>query len=99
MATIVPAAYHNAVVDRDDEARERELRVACLDDCLESLPIESRELIVGYYQDTKRDRIDRRKSLAAPLGLQREALANRAQRLRDKLEQCVKSCLRRKMAI
>src|SRR6266446_3605240 len=50
-------------------------------------------------RDSKRDRIERRKSLAASLGLQREALANRAQRLRDKLEQCVKSCLRRKMAI
>src|SRR2546428_1309564 len=98
-ASLDPATYDIAVVDRADEARERELRLACLDDCLESLPIESRELIVGYYQDTKSDRIERRKSLAASLGLQREALANRAQRLRDKLEQCVKSCLRRKMAI
>jgi len=88
-----------AVVDRADEERESELRLACLEDCLDSLTIKSRELIVAYYQDNKRDRIERRKSLAASFGLQREALANRAQRLRDKLEQCVKSCLRRKMAI
>jgi len=88
-----------AVVDRADEAREHDLRLACLEDCLNSLPIEHRELIVAYYQDDKRDRIERRKSLAASLGLQREALANRAQRLRDKLERCVKSCLPGKMAI
>ena len=88
-----------AVVDRADEERESELRLACLEDCLDSLTIKSRELIVAYYQDNKRDRIERRKSLAASFGLQREALANRAQRLRDKLELCVKSCLRRKMAM
>jgi len=88
-----------AVVDRADEERENEIRLSCLEDCLDSLPIENRELIVEYYKESKRDRIERRKSLAASFGLQREALANRAQRLRDKLEQCVKSCLRRKMAI
>ena len=88
-----------AVVDRADEERESELRLACLEDCLDSLTIKSRELIVAYYQDNKRDRIERRKSLAASFGLQREALANRAQRLRDKLEQCVRKRLRQKMSI
>ena len=98
-ASLDPDNHDVAVVDRADEARENEIRLACLEDCLDSLPIESRELIVEYYKDNKRERIEQRKSLAASLGLQREALANRAQRLRDKLEQCVKSCLRRKMAI
>ncbi len=98
-ASLDPNNHDIAVVDRADEARESEIRLACLEDCLDSLPIESRELIVEYYQDDKRDRIERRKSLAARLGLQREALANRAQRLRDRLEQCVKSCWRKKMTI
>src|SRR5438874_1643348 len=98
-ASLDPNNHDIAVVDRADEARESEIRLACLEDCLDSLPIDSRELIVEYYKDNKRERIEQRKSLAASLGLQREALANRAQRLRDKLEQCVKSCLRRKMAI
>lgn len=88
-----------AIVDRSDEVREHELHLACLENCLYSLPIDGRELIIEYYQDDKRDRIERRKSLAARLGLQREALANRAQRLRDKLEQCVKKCLQGKMSI
>ena len=35
------------------------------------------------------------RDLAARLGIRLEALANRAQRLRDKLERCVKACLDR----
>lgn len=82
-----------------DEATQREARLQCLDDCLGALPPDGRELIVEYYQDDKRDRIERRKGLAARLGLQREALANRAQRLRDKLERCVTRCVAKKSAI
>jgi RNA polymerase sigma factor (sigma-70 family) len=82
-----------------EEAAEREMRLACLDDCLAALPTEGRQLIVAYYRDESRDRIDRRRALAEQLGLQREALANRAQRVRDKLEHCVTRCLRKKLAI
>src|SRR5436190_4476643 len=78
---------------------EKELLLACLDECLARLPAESQSLIVEYYQDEKRDRIGRRQTLAQALGLRREALANRAQRLRDKLEQCVTRCFNKKMAI
>ncbi|MDQ3254578.1 MAG: hypothetical protein M3R15_11835, partial [Acidobacteriota bacterium] len=36
--------------DAGDEAVEKELRLTCLDDCLRSLPAESRELITEYYR-------------------------------------------------
>jgi len=85
--------------DPTDETAEQEQRLTCLDDCLHVLPVESRELITEYYCDEKRVRIDRRKALADSLGLRRDALANRAQRVRDKLEQCVTQCLRKKSAI
>jgi DNA-directed RNA polymerase specialized sigma24 family protein len=75
---------------------EHELRLNCLEECLDALPTDSRDLIVEYYQDEKRNRIERRKALAVKLGLQREALANRAQRLRDRLEQCVRRCISKK---
>ena len=78
---------------------EKEMRLACLDDCLVALPTEGRQVIVEYYQDESRDRIDRRRALAERLGLQREALANRAQRIRDRLEHCVTNCVRKKLAI
>ncbi len=79
-----------------DEALEKELRLSCLDHCLGALPNESRDLIVEYYQDDRRSRIDHRKALAKRVGLRRDALANRAQRTRDKLEQCVTNCLKKK---
>jgi DNA-directed RNA polymerase specialized sigma24 family protein len=85
--------------DTTDEIAEKEQRLTCLDDCLRVLPVESRELITEYYCDEKRGRIDRRQALADSLGLRRDALANRAQRVRDKLEQCVTRCLRKKSAI
>jgi DNA-directed RNA polymerase specialized sigma24 family protein len=75
---------------------EKEDRLTCLDDCLNALQSDNRDLIMEYYLDEARGRIDRRKDLAARLGLRRDALANRAQRLRDKLEQCVTRCLRKK---
>lgn len=85
--------------DTTDAAAEKEQRLTCLDDCLRALPIESRELITEYYRDEKRGQIDRRKALAERMGLRRDALANRVQRVRDKLEQCVTRCFRKKSAI
>jgi len=87
------------VPDTSDEIADKEQRLTCLDDCLGQLPGESHELISEYYVDEKRGRIDRRKALAERMGLRRDALANRAQRVRDKLEQCVTRCLKKKSAI
>ncbi|HEX8338780.1 MAG TPA: hypothetical protein VF621_18825 [Pyrinomonadaceae bacterium] len=83
----------------DDEARERELRLACLEACLRVLPAEGAGLIQEYYGGGGRGQIERRKALAERLGLRRDALANRVQRLRDKLEHCVSGCLRKKSAV
>lgn len=91
--------HEPAAPDTSRETTEKEARLVCLDDCLDALPGESRDLIMEYYVDEKRGRIDRRRDLAERLGLRRDALANRAQRLRDKLEQCVTRCLRKKTAI
>ena len=82
-----------------DEAAEKEARLTCLESCLDGLSAESRVLIIEYYQDEKRGRIDRRKALADRLGLRRDALANRAQRLRDKLQECVAQCMKKKSSI
>jgi RNA polymerase sigma factor (sigma-70 family) len=82
-------------IDTIREVAEKEHSLDCLDDCLDALPGESRDLIMEYYVDEKRGRINRRRDLARRLGLRRDALANRAQRLRDKLEQCVTRCLQK----
>ena len=85
--------------DTSREVAEKEESLDCLDDCLDALPGANRDLIMEYYVDEKRGRIDRRRELAKRLGLRRDALANRAQRLRDKLELCVTRCLKKKTSI
>lgn len=82
-----------------NEALEKERRLSCLEDCLNGLSRESRELIMEYYHDGTGRPIDHRKALAERLGLRRDALANRAQRVRDRLERCVAACLKKSNAI
>jgi DNA-directed RNA polymerase specialized sigma24 family protein len=77
-----------------DDSEDHERRLGCLDRCLHGLPADSRELIVEYYREDERGRIEVRRAQAERLGIRSEALTNRAQRVRDKLERCVNSCLR-----
>jgi RNA polymerase sigma factor (sigma-70 family) len=75
------------------EDEQKEARHRCLDRCLDLLPVESRSLILNYYQDEKRAKIDHRKQLAELLGIPLNALRIRAHRVRISLEKCVKDCL------
>jgi RNA polymerase sigma factor (sigma-70 family) len=79
----------------DAESEENDLKLHCLDDCLKDLSPENREIIVGYYQGEKREKIENRNHLAESLNIPQNALRNRAVRLRDKLESCIKDCLRK----
>jgi hypothetical protein len=53
---------------------------------------EQRELVVDYYGGAERQRIDRRRDLAARLGISMNALAIRVCRIRGALETCVDVC-------
>src|SRR5262249_17653318 len=60
--------HHDSAASADvDEAAEREIRMTCLDQCLDNLPEDGRTLILEYYQDQARGRIDKRKALATTL--------------------------------
>ncbi|HYW70113.1 MAG TPA: hypothetical protein VE961_03705 [Pyrinomonadaceae bacterium] len=98
LRTSIDETHFEVVVAPEDQTAERELRFDCLDECLDKLPADGRSLIVEYYREA-RDRINHRKEMSRRFGLNREALANRAQRLRDKLQQCVTRCLTKKSAI
>ena len=74
---------------RDEEAVRREERLDCLDRCLQELKAEQRELVLEYYRDSKRQKIDRRQALAKRLGISMNALAIRASRIRAALQSCV----------
>jgi DNA-directed RNA polymerase specialized sigma24 family protein len=76
-----------------DESGDDEGRLVCLEKCLNGLAPDARALIVGYYRDDTCGRIETRRAMAARLGINADALANRAQRLRDKLHGCVRACL------
>jgi DNA-directed RNA polymerase specialized sigma24 family protein len=85
--------------DSGDDAAEKEMRLACLEECLHELAPQSRALIVEYYGHGEYGQIDGRRKLAERLGIKGEALANRAQRVRDKLERCASACLAKKSPI
>src|SRR5262249_21446876 len=70
----------------------REHRLDCLDRCLEQLPEAQRELIVEYYADDGRRKIERRRELARSLGISMNALGIRALRIRDGLTACMGRC-------
>jgi DNA-directed RNA polymerase specialized sigma24 family protein len=69
---------------------EEDPREACFERCLAELPPDGRALILEYYAAEGRQKIDGRKRQAAALGLSDTALRNRAQRLRDRLERCIR---------
>jgi DNA-directed RNA polymerase specialized sigma24 family protein len=69
-------------------------RLSCLEQCLDELSADARSLILRYYGETLRQRIDARAALARDLGLSPNALRSRAQRIRDRLERCVTACAR-----
>jgi DNA-directed RNA polymerase specialized sigma24 family protein len=73
------------------ETDEDSLR-ACFDRCLAALSPESRTLVLDYYVDDRRAKIDNRRQLAARFGVSESALRNRVQRVRDRLERCVHAC-------
>jgi DNA-directed RNA polymerase specialized sigma24 family protein len=60
---------------------------------MERLTPDNRNLVLKYYQEEKRARIDHRKRLAEKLGIAVNALRIRAHRIRASLEECVQKCL------
>jgi DNA-directed RNA polymerase specialized sigma24 family protein len=65
----------------------------CLDECLEQLDPESRELALDYYRFEKQVKIDFRKSLARGLGISVNALRIRLLNIRVSLEECIEQRL------
>lgn len=78
------------------DPKENDERQDCFEGCLKELPFESRRLILQYYGDDKREKINRRLAMAERLGIPLNALRSRAQRIRNRLEECVNDCLKKK---
>lgn len=65
----------------------------CLEGCLEHLSDEDRAVITEYYRYKKTEKIERRKRLAARLGISLNTLRVKMYRQRMNLEACVEKCV------
>jgi len=90
-ARLIGGAVAPARVGGADPTAEDALLLDHLDGCLQQLTAADRALILDYYAGDDRDRIARRRALAARLHLTPNAIAVRACRIRDRLEACVRS--------
>ena len=69
-----------------EDFRREDYAVECVEDRLQKLKQQERELIVEYYRGAGQQMIERRRDLAERLGISLNALGIRATRLRDALE-------------
>jgi hypothetical protein len=60
---------------------------------MEKLTLENRKLLLDYYREEKRAKIEYRRQLAEQMGIAVNALRIRAYRIRASLQKCVEDCL------
>lgn len=77
----------------DEAEQESEPAYECLEECMQRLARGDRELVLQYYQEDKRAKIENRKQLAARLGIALNALRIRAFKIRQALQKCVLECV------
>jgi RNA polymerase sigma factor (sigma-70 family) len=80
-------------MQREEDLNRSELEMNCLEQCLESINHQNRDLIISYYVGEKSQKINNRKRLAAEFDIAPANLRLRAFRLREKLENCIEGCL------
>ena len=93
-STLIAATTAQPSAPADPAEEDVEHQHTCLDECLQRLSTEDRELIVQYYAEEKQAKIDHRKELAARLHLLPNTLRRRTQRIRERLKDCISQCLK-----
>jgi DNA-directed RNA polymerase specialized sigma24 family protein len=93
-AVTIDDAPPQRLAQNPPEPSDPDLRLMCFDRCMEALAPESRQLILEYYEEEGRAKIERRQQLADRLRIPLNALRIRAHRIRVGLEECIQSCLR-----
>jgi DNA-directed RNA polymerase specialized sigma24 family protein len=73
---------------------QTELYFKCLENCLQKLSADERELVVGYYENEKTAKIDYRKKIAEKLGINLNFLRIKVFRLRNELKNCIVTCVK-----
>ena len=80
-----------AQIEASTNDNEKDFR--CLNNCLKKLASDQRKLIIDYYRDEKRDKINRRKAIEQTLVITNETLRIRIFRTKKKLKQCIQDCI------
>ena len=75
------------------ERETAQMREDCLQQCLQKLSSEKRELILNYYAKEKQAKIDHRTELAQQFGISVENLRVKVYRIRVSLQGCIERCL------
>lgn len=93
-----PGGQESLADPRDHEQEivaelDHQSRLACLRECLGNLRSADRALALDYYSAQEEKQKVHRQKLATAAGITMIALRVRANRLREKLEQCVSNCL------
>lgn len=78
---------------QSDDTDEINRRFECLEECIAKLPVDSRELILDYYQEVKRAKIDFRQQIARRMGMDIENLRVKVFRIRASIYKCMEKCL------
>lgn len=81
---------------QESDKAELETEYECLETCLEKLSADQHSLIIGYYREDKRGKIENRRELAKNLGMSASTLQVKACRLRAQLRECVRNCIAEK---
>ncbi|HJU52991.1 MAG TPA: hypothetical protein VJ715_00400 [Pyrinomonadaceae bacterium] len=88
-----PEPLPHVLVNPPDEPDESELEHRCLEQCMGHLTPHNRELVLEYFQDDKRAKIEHRKELTQRFGISLNALRIRAHRVCASLKKCMRECL------
>ncbi len=75
----------------EDEEAEREYE--CLEQCMEKLTPANGELLLEYFRNNRRAKIDHRREMAVRLGIAPNALRIRVHRLKAVVQECVLACI------
>lgn len=89
---VATAGVHRLALEESLEIQEQ--RLECLERCLRELKPDQRALVIDYYGDAGRQKIERRRAMAKRLGITMNALSIRVSRIRTALEAAVETCRR-----
>jgi RNA polymerase sigma factor (sigma-70 family) len=76
-----------------EPAEEPQISHECLDKCLANLPSDTRNLLLDYFSEAKRRKIELHRRISKTLQMSQTALRMRIMRTKQKLKVCVEQCM------